>query len=75
MGPYATQLASVRAAMAKIEASGQRYEIHSDGGSGRMLERADYRALAERERLLIPLADQEALGRTGRRMRTLSTGL
>jgi hypothetical protein len=44
MGPYATQLASVRAAMAKIEASGQRYEIHSDGGSGRMLERADYRA-------------------------------
>lgn len=73
MSTYTEQLASVRAAMAKIETNGQRYEIH-DGGSGRMVERAAYADLAERERTLIPLAAAEQNGRSGRRSRTLSTG-
>ncbi len=74
MATYAEQLASVRAAMAKIESNGQRYEIHTAGGDGRMAERADYKALADRERTLIPLAAQEDAGRSGRRSRTMATG-
>ena len=70
---YADQLASVRAAKAKIETSGQRYEISNDG-SGRMTERADYKALCTEEQRLIPLAEQEGTGRTGRRVLTLRAG-
>lgn len=73
MATYAEQLASVQAAMAKIEAKGQRWEMATDG-SQRMVERADYKALSDREKTLRPLADQEARGRTGRRSRTMSTG-
>lgn len=73
MTTYAEQLASVRAAKAKIEAKGQRYEITTDG-SGRRMERADYKALCDEESRLIPLAAQEANGRTGRRSRTLTPG-
>lgn len=48
MATYAEQLASVQAAMAKIEAKGQRWEMATDG-SQRMVERADYKALSDRE--------------------------
>lgn len=73
MSTYAEQLASVQSAMAAIEARGQQYEVATDG-SIRRLWRGDYAALAAREKMLIPLAAQEARGRSGRRTRQIAPG-
>jgi hypothetical protein len=72
MATYAEQLAEVQAAISKV-LSGQSYEI-SDGGMSRRVQRADLAQLEAREKRLIPLAAQEARGRTGRRTRQIAPG-
>lgn len=72
MGVYADQLAEVRTAISKALQS-QSYEI-SEGGSQRRNQRADLAALEARERRLIPLAEQEAGGRRGRRTTQFAPG-
>ena len=69
MATYTEQLASVQAAIARIEAGNQSYTI-SAGAASRSASRADLKALYDREKYLRPLADREALGRTGRRTRS-----
>lgn len=72
MTTYAEQLAEVRTAISAVM-SGQEYEI--DTGSGRRkLRRADLAQLEAREQRLIPLAAQEARGRSGRRTRQIAPG-
>jgi len=61
---YADQLASVQATIAKIEKSGQSYEIGTDGSSRRMV-RGDLATLYEREKYLRGMAKREASGRSG----------
>lgn len=72
MGVYTDQLAEVRAAISKV-LKGQSYTI-SDGGMTRQATRADLGQLEAREQRLIPLADQEANGRRGRRTRQIAPG-
>lgn len=72
MATYAAQLEAVQAAIAKVLA-GQSYQI-SDGGMTRQVTRANLAELEARERRLIPLAAQEARGRTGRRTRQVAPG-
>lgn len=64
---YTAQLERVQAAIAKIEANGQSYEISADGSS-RRYTRADLATLYSRERELRSQAAQEARGRRGIRV-------
>jgi hypothetical protein len=58
---YTEQLESVQNAIAQIEAHGQSYQI-MDGGSQRMLTRANLKDLYARETWLRKMADKEANG-------------
>jgi hypothetical protein len=60
MATYTEQLASVQAAIAKIEGGAQ--EVHLDN---RRVIRGDLATLYKREERLMPLAAREAAGRTG----------
>ena len=58
---YTEQLESVQNAIAQIEAHGQSYQI-MDGGSQRMLTRANLKDLYARETWLRKMADKESGG-------------
>lgn len=73
MTTYTEQLAEVRAAITRVLES-QEYDIDTGSGGRRRNKRADLAALEAREKRLIPLAAQEANGRSGRRTRQIAPG-
>ncbi len=59
---YATQLDSVQAAIAAIEAGAQSYSIATGTGSSRSVTSADLKTLYDREKWLRKMADRESNG-------------
>lgn len=64
MPTYAEQLAEVQAAIGKIMANGQEYEI-----GDRRMRYAELKQLQDRERYLTGMANRETTGHIGPRMR------
>lgn len=61
---YSDQLASVQAAIAKVEARGQQYEVQNDGALRKNV-RAELSTLYAREKYLRGMAKRETRGRLG----------